>query len=160
MVGTLQGSILAVDHERGCEVAALNSFVPATPHGDAVLGLGWLRSHCSRASSLFVAGSSAGIVQMCELSVMGEGDGACGVRACVRARGCACAENGVVCGTDAACVHRAARLRVVQRFDDFKNLTSVHVNSSGQQLAVSGYSNHVQLYDIGACLPAPCPLHR
>ncbi|XP_057964363.1 protein DWD HYPERSENSITIVE TO UV-B 1-like [Malania oleifera] len=34
-------------------------------------------------------------------------------------------------------------------FDDFEQLTSVHVNSMDDQFLASGYSKHVALYDIG-----------
>ncbi|CAI9104322.1 OLC1v1002970C2 [Oldenlandia corymbosa var. corymbosa] len=35
-------------------------------------------------------------------------------------------------------------------FDDFDQLTSVHVNSTDELFLASGYSNHVALYDIGS----------
>uniref|UniRef100_A0A5B7CFZ6 DWD hypersensitive to UV-B 1 N-terminal domain-containing protein n=1 Tax=Davidia involucrata TaxID=16924 RepID=A0A5B7CFZ6_DAVIN len=35
-------------------------------------------------------------------------------------------------------------------FDDFEQLTSVHVNSTDDQFLTSGYSKHVALYDIGS----------
>ncbi|KAL5706981.1 hypothetical protein ACHQM5_025085 [Ranunculus cassubicifolius] len=38
----------------------------------------------------------------------------------------------------------------ISKFDDFENLTSVHVNSTDEQFIASGYSKDVSLYDIGS----------
>lgn len=47
-------------------------------------------------------------------------------------------------------------------FDDFDQLTSVHVNSADELLLASGYSKHVSLYDIstGRCLQVLADMHR
>lgn len=46
--------------------------------------------------------------------------------------------------TDSYCCTDAATCN----FDDFEQLTSVHVNSTDEHLLVSGYSKDVALYDI------------
>eukprot|EP00268_Persea_americana_P045975 TRINITY_DN4714_c0_g1_i2.p1 TRINITY_DN4714_c0_g1~~TRINITY_DN4714_c0_g1_i2.p1 ORF type:complete len:924 (-),score=163.06 TRINITY_DN4714_c0_g1_i2:262-2976(-) len=48
--------------------------------------------------------------------------------------------------TDRYCCTDAATFS----FDEFEQLTSVHVNSTDERLLVSGYSKHVALYDIGS----------
>ncbi|XP_019256167.1 PREDICTED: uncharacterized protein LOC109234577 isoform X3 [Nicotiana attenuata] len=47
-------------------------------------------------------------------------------------------------------------------FDDFDQLTSVHVNSTDELFLASGYSKHVALYDIssGRCLQVFDDMHR
>ncbi|KAL6952385.1 hypothetical protein U1Q18_039176 [Sarracenia purpurea var. burkii] len=47
-------------------------------------------------------------------------------------------------------------------FDDFEQLTSVHVNSTDDQFLTSGYSKHVALYDIdsGKCVQLFKDMHR
>lgn len=47
-------------------------------------------------------------------------------------------------------------------FDDFEQLTSVHVNSTDELFLASGYSKHVALYDInsGRCLQLFTDMHR
>lgn len=39
--------------------------------------------------------------------------------------------------------------RIVTEFDRFEKLTSVHINSSDDQMLASGYTSGVKLYDIG-----------
>lgn len=36
----------------------------------------------------------------------------------------------------------------VHNFDEFEQLTSVHINSSDEYFLASGFSNHVALYDV------------
>ncbi|KAA8545799.1 hypothetical protein F0562_020750 [Nyssa sinensis] len=47
-------------------------------------------------------------------------------------------------------------------FDEFDQLTSVHVNSTDELFLASGYSKHVALYDIGSgrCLNVFTDMHR
>lgn len=47
-------------------------------------------------------------------------------------------------------------------FDDFDQLTSVHINSTDELFLASGYSKHVALYDIniGRCLKVFTDMHR
>ncbi|CAL9149048.1 unnamed protein product [Musa hybrid cultivar] len=48
--------------------------------------------------------------------------------------------------TDRFCTMDAS----MHTFDDFEQLTSVHVNSNDEYFLASGFSNHVALYDIGS----------
>ncbi|KAG1342049.1 hypothetical protein COCNU_05G002780 [Cocos nucifera] len=48
--------------------------------------------------------------------------------------------------TDQYCSMNAS----VHTFDDFEQLTSVHVNSTDEYFVASGFSKHVALYDIGS----------
>ena len=47
-------------------------------------------------------------------------------------------------------------------YDDFEQLTSVHINSTDEYFVASGYSNHVGLYDLhtGARLQVFSDLHK
>lgn len=47
-------------------------------------------------------------------------------------------------------------------FDDFDQLTSVHINSTDELFLASGYSKNVALYDInlGRCLKVFTDMHR
>lgn len=47
-------------------------------------------------------------------------------------------------------------------FDDFEQLTSVHVNSTDELFVASGYSRNVALYDIpsGRCLQSFTDMHQ
>lgn len=48
--------------------------------------------------------------------------------------------------TDQYCSMNAS----VHTFDDFEQLTSVHINSTDEYFVASGFSKHVALYDIGS----------
>ncbi|KAJ6805310.1 uncharacterized protein M6B38_179240 [Iris pallida] len=49
-----------------------------------------------------------------------------------------------------AVTDRYCSLDASDSFDEFDQLTSVHINSTDEYFLVSGFSNHVALYDIGS----------
>ncbi|KAF6142409.1 hypothetical protein GIB67_033836 [Kingdonia uniflora] len=110
--GTLDGEIVAINHENGKLVGYLSS----TGALNSVLGLCWLKMHPSK----LIAGSDSGSLRLYD-----------------------------TCQMPSTMTERCPRADIVT-FDEFEQLTSVHVNSTDEQFIASGYSNNVALYDIGS----------
>ncbi|PRQ22817.1 putative transcription factor WD40-like family [Rosa chinensis] len=122
--GTLDGEIVAVNHENGKIV----SYIPSLGAMNSVLGLCLLKKYPSK----LIAGSDNGSLKLYDIHHMRS------VETCI------CGGAGSV------------------SFDEFDQLTSVHVNSTDELFLASGYSRDVALYDIssGKCLQVLTNMHR
>ncbi|KAK9941950.1 hypothetical protein M0R45_007640 [Rubus argutus] len=122
--GTLDGEIVAVNHENGKIV----SYIPSLGAMNSVLGLCWLKKYPSK----LIAGSDNGSLKLYDIHHM-------------RSMG-----TGICSGANSV------------SFDEFDQLTSVHVNSTDELFLASGYSRDVALYDIssGRRLQVFTDMHR
>ncbi|KAM5549515.1 hypothetical protein ABKV19_000770 [Rosa sericea] len=110
--GTLDGEIVAVNHENGKIV----SYIPSLGAMNSVLGLCWLKKYPSK----LIAGSDNGSLKLYDIHRMRS------------------VETGICGGAGSV------------SFDEFDQLTSVHVNSTNELFLASGYSRDVALYDISS----------
>ncbi|KAM5549519.1 hypothetical protein ABKV19_000774 [Rosa sericea] len=110
--GTLDGEIVAVNHENGKIV----SYIPSLGAMNSVLGLCWLKKYPSK----LIAGSDNGSLKLYDIHHMRS------------------METGICGGAGSV------------SFDEFDQLTSVHVNSTDELFLASGYSRDVALYDISS----------
>ncbi|KAM5549513.1 hypothetical protein ABKV19_000768 [Rosa sericea] len=110
--GTLDGEIVAVNHENGKIV----SYIPSLGAVNSVLGLCWLKKYPSK----LIAGSDNGSLKLYDIHHMRS------------------VETGICGGAGSV------------SFDEFDQLTSVHVNSTDELFLASGYSRDVALYDISS----------
>eukprot|EP00741_Cyanophora_paradoxa_P003049 tig00000663_g2961.t1 len=117
--GTLSGDVVVVNHHTSRVIGQVR---PAASPPHSILGLCWFHS---ASSTRFIAGSDNGAIQLYELSVVKGGVGSVG-------------PGGPAPGS------------IVPRhkYQDFEQLTSVHVNATDDLFLASGYSNHVGLYDV------------
>ncbi|CAM9662216.1 unnamed protein product [Scytosiphon promiscuus] len=169
--GTLRGEAVVADVASNSVCSSIPSGLSKDKH-DSILGLCWLKQSPSR----FVVGSSHGHLRLCDAGAMpsvgaraqaaAEGlelrnhdftsrsnavqeavpfNGATATASASPLLGGATAGNGQV-GMDDRFSEAG---RIVTEFEQFEKLTSVHINSSDDQMLASGYTYGVKLYDLG-----------
>ncbi|KAJ7286677.1 hypothetical protein O6H91_Y322100 [Diphasiastrum complanatum] len=121
VIGTLHGEVIVVNHEADKLVGYADSF--GAPH--SILGLCWFNKDPNK----LIAGSDNGSLQLFDVCHM-------------RARMSSAEEQSLRRGS------RGCKNPAVGNFENFDELTSVHINSTDDYFLASGYSKHVGLYDL------------
>eukprot|EP00752_Nemacystus_decipiens_P012142 g10764.t1 len=164
--GTLRGEAVVAD-------VASNSVCSSIPSGlsrdkrDSILGLCWLKQSPTR----FVVGSSYGCLRLCDAAAIPSMGARAGAAAkALDKEGCDLTKrsnavqeampfsgsgpSGASSTRPAVPAQRgmggqfAQAGRVINEFENFEKLTSVHINSTDDQLLASGYNNGVKLFDL------------
>ncbi|CAM6104311.1 unnamed protein product [Calypogeia fissa] len=133
--GTLSGEVVVVNHESNKVVGCVQSI--GAPH--SILGLCWLNKDPHK----LIAGSDNGSLQLYDVNHM---------RATMVTSGHSGArpDSGNLSdwGSPARSGSRTSRSPAIYTYDDFEQLTSVHINSTDDYFLASGYSKHVGMYDL------------
>eukprot|EP01018_Ginkgo_biloba_P003123 Gb_13353 [translate_table: standard] len=130
--GTLDGEVVVINHESGKIVGHVQS-VGAT---HSILGLCWLNKDPAK----LIAGSDNGTLQLYDVNQM---------RSTISVPGRYGANS-------------SNRNPASYTYEEFEQLTSVHINATDDYFLASGYSKHVALYDVqsGKRLQVFEDLHR
>mmetsp|Transcript_3998 Transcript_3998/g.14223 ORF Transcript_3998/g.14223 Transcript_3998/m.14223 type:complete len:917 (+) Transcript_3998:222-2972(+) len=126
--GTMQGELVVMNHETDQLIGNVKS--TGAPH--SILGISWLHHDPSK----LVAGSDHGIINLYDVNRMAPPpvqEGTSSVRSSDL--------------PDGGYTHQT-RSPIVYTYDEFENLTSVHINCTDEYFLASGYSHHVGLYDL------------
>ncbi|MCO5555232.1 hypothetical protein L7F22_008776 [Adiantum nelumboides] len=121
--GTLHGEVVVVNHESDKIVGQVQSNGPS----QSILGLCWL----NRDPSKLIAGADNGSLQLYDVDRMRALSGSTFNNA----------DNGTI-------LSRTRRNPAVHVYENFEQLTSVHVNCSDEYFLASGYSRNVGLYNL------------
>eukprot|EP00903_Cladosiphon_okamuranus_P011781 g11074.t1 len=162
--GTLRGEAVVADVARNSVCSSIPSGLSGGKY-DSILGLCWLKQSPTR----FVVGSSHGCLRLCDAaempSVGARAEAAAEVpdleRCDLTNRSEAVQEAVPFSGTSGTSSTRPAvpahggmgvqfseAGRIVSEFENFEKLTSVHINSTDDQLLASGYTFGVKLFDL------------
>eukprot|EP00271_Cylindrocystis_brebissonii_P010026 TRINITY_DN259_c4_g1_i1.p1 TRINITY_DN259_c4_g1~~TRINITY_DN259_c4_g1_i1.p1 ORF type:complete len:955 (+),score=205.76 TRINITY_DN259_c4_g1_i1:238-3102(+) len=151
VAGTLQGEVLVLSHDSGRVIGCVPSI--GAPH--SILGLCWL----NRDPAKLIGGCDNGSVQLYDVNHMRAQQLlqqqpllplSARRRASVGASMAVASATleGVRAGALAYPSHPPPH-PAVRTYEDFEQLTSVHVNCSDELFLASGYTNDVGLYDLG-----------
>ncbi|KAH7295969.1 hypothetical protein KP509_26G001600 [Ceratopteris richardii] len=125
--GTLHGEVVVLNHESDKIVGQVQS----NGSSDSILGLCWL----NRDPSKLIAGADNGSLQMYDVDRM-------------RTPNYSALSNSQFGANRLSEGYSRHRSPAVHVYEDFEQLTSVHVNSCDEYFLTSGYSRNVGLYDI------------
>ncbi|CAK9221742.1 unnamed protein product [Sphagnum troendelagicum] len=139
--GTLHGEVVVVNHESDKVVGYVQSI--GAPH--SILGLCWLNKDPNK----LIAGSDNGSLQLYDVNHMR----ASMVTAVGRRGGLSNTTRYESAGywgqqSGGSVSSRVNRSPTIHTYDDFEQLTSVHINSTDDYFLASGYAKHVGLYDL------------
>ncbi|CAM6056040.1 unnamed protein product [Sphagnum tenellum] len=139
--GTLHGEVVVVNHESDKVVGYVQSI--GAPH--SILGLCWLNKDPNK----LIAGSDNGSLQLYDVNHMR----ASMVTAVGRRGGLSNTTRYESAGywgqqSGGSVSSHVNRSPTIHTYDDFEQLTSVHINSTDDYFLASGYAKHVGLYDL------------
>ncbi|CAB1107021.1 unnamed protein product [Ectocarpus sp. CCAP 1310/34] len=166
--GTLRGEAIVADVASNTVCSSISSGLSKDKH-DSILGLCWMK----RSPSRFIVGSSYGYLRLCDAGAMPSVGTRNASEAAERAEellqdhhgdltsrsnavqeampfgGMGGAENGPGNGPIGLDHRFSEDGRIVTEFAQFEKLTSVHINSTDDQMLASGYTYGVKLFDLG-----------
>lgn len=126
--GTLHGEVVVVNHE--CDKVV--GYVQSNGSSHSILGLCWL----NKDSSKLIAGSDNGSLQLYDVNRM-------------RATTNLSIDTVSTGNRNSGGNYGGARRNpAIYTYDNFEQLTSVHINSTDEYFLASGYSRNVGLYDL------------